>query len=232
MDLGHHSPPSQLQKSQFFQFLVAERVGLQQLVGPGAARDGQEVDPAGDHDLTPHIDDIPEKRGNDDASVFVHIHQLTVADPLDQLEDCGLHRRLGEKTLLQRLPDRQWICPEFPGEDGADIEFPALILDEQLTMPDGQLDPALDAEDFSPERTYSLEVSSPGLTRPLKKRADYARFKGKLVKIKTSEKIEGKNVFVGIIKGENEGIVTVYVKGEDTRIPFEMIKKAALEFEG
>ena len=95
-----------------------------------------------------------------------------------------------------------------------------------------QLDPALDAEDFSPERTYSLEVSSPGLTRPLKKRADYARFKGKLVKIKTSEKIEGKNVFVGIIKGENEGIVTVYVKGEDTRIPFEMIKKAALEFEG
>ncbi len=95
-----------------------------------------------------------------------------------------------------------------------------------------QLDPALDAEDFSPERTYVLEVSSPGLTRPLKKRADYMRFKGKLVKLKTSEKIEGKNVFVGIIKGENEGIVTIYVKGKDTHIPFEMIKKAALEFEG
>jgi ribosome maturation factor RimP len=52
------------------------------------------------------------------------------------------------------------------------------------------------------------------------------------VKIKTLEKIEGKNVFVGIIKGENEGIVTVCVKGKDTRISFEMIKKAALEFEG
>ena len=95
-----------------------------------------------------------------------------------------------------------------------------------------QLDPALDAEDFFPGRAYALEVSSPGLTRPLKKLADYTRFKGKLVKIKTMEKIGGKNVFRGIINGEREGIITLRVKEEDIQIPFEIIKKATLEFEG
>jgi ribosome maturation factor RimP len=95
-----------------------------------------------------------------------------------------------------------------------------------------QLDPVLDAEGFFPEQAYMLEVSSPGLTRPLKKRGDYARFRGKMAKIKTTEKIDGKNVFHGIIKGEKEGIVTVQMKEEDIHIPFEMIKKANLEFEG
>jgi len=94
-----------------------------------------------------------------------------------------------------------------------------------------QLDPRLDVENCFPGQAYTLEVSSPGLTRPLKKLRDYSRFQGRKVKIKTAREIDGRKVFKGTLVGEEEGRITVKNGKRDIVIPFEDIVKANLEFE-
>lgn len=94
-----------------------------------------------------------------------------------------------------------------------------------------QLDPRLDVEDCFPDQAYTLEVSSPGLDRPLKKLEDYKRFQGKKVKIKTAGDIEGQKVFRGVLMGELEGKIILKNVGKNIMIPFEDIVKANLEYE-
>ncbi len=94
-----------------------------------------------------------------------------------------------------------------------------------------QLDPRLDVENCFHDRSYTLEVSSPGLERPLKRLEDFRRFKGKKVKIKTASEIQGQKVFRGILQGEQEGIIRLQSEGSELEIPFKEIKKAHLEFD-
>ena len=63
----------------------------------------------------------------------------------------------------------------------------------------------LDVEDTVPGSTYTLEVSSPGMDRKLYKAADYERFTGRLVKIKTIEPVRGSQFFEGRLEGLREG---------------------------
>ncbi|WP_039755323.1 ribosome maturation factor RimP, partial [Chromobacterium haemolyticum] len=74
-----------------------------------------------------------------------------------------------------------------------------------------------------------LEVSSPGLDRPLKKEADFVRFAGKLAKIKTRMPIEQQKKFTGRIAGVEEDSVKLDVDGRIMAIPFANIDKARLE---
>ena len=91
----------------------------------------------------------------------------------------------------------------------------------------GQL---LDIDDFI-EQSYNLEVSSPGLERPLKSMADFQRFMGRKARIKTIEPIDGEQVFIGrISQVEGESIVLVVGRKEKT-IPFSQVAKARLEVE-
>lgn len=66
----------------------------------------------------------------------------------------------------------------------------------------------LDKDDYI-EEAYILEVSSPGLTRPLKKENDYRRSVGKIVEIKTFAKVNGAKEFQGILKSYDEESVTI-----------------------
>lgn len=99
-----------------------------------------------------------------------------------------------------------------------------------------ELSLVLDVEDIIPDR-YTLEVSSPGLDRPLKKAADYAKFAGRLVKIKTYEpfpddKGNKRKTFTGNLIGLEDGVVKVtLLEGQTASIPLERIAKANLEFE-
>jgi ribosome maturation factor RimP len=89
----------------------------------------------------------------------------------------------------------------------------------------------LDVED--PIRTrYVLEVSSPGLDRPLRRLEDFEQSVGKLARVITRESVADQNFFVGRIAAVEEGIVrlTVEKKGE-IDIPFDNISKARLEIE-
>ena len=99
-----------------------------------------------------------------------------------------------------------------------------------------ELSDILDVEDFLPEH-YTLEVSSPGICRPLKKEADYRRFAGSLVKIKTFEAITDdagnkRKTFLGKLAGFEEGTISVALtEGQHALIPLEKVAKANLEFE-
>ena len=79
--------------------------------------------------------------------------------------------------------------------------------------------------------SYNLEVSSPGLTRELKKTQDYERFAGRLVRLTTRGLWQGKQVHRGILKGlENEEVFLE--EGQAVRrIPLKEIAKARLDFE-
>ncbi|HXK59022.1 MAG TPA: ribosome maturation factor RimP [Acidobacteriota bacterium] len=87
----------------------------------------------------------------------------------------------------------------------------------------------LDVEDMIPHQ-YVLEVSSPGIERPLFKQSDYTRFAGREIRLTTNEKIEGKKNFSGVLRGINEGIVELESEGKLRRIPFEQIRKANLVY--
>ncbi|MEO2153953.1 MAG: ribosome maturation factor RimP [Aquificae bacterium] len=94
------------------------------------------------------------------------------------------------------------------------------------------ISPLLDVEDFIPH-SYHLEVTSPGLTRELKKPEHFAFFIGRLIKVITKEPIEGKRELVGFIDDIENGILKVRIKGEDkiVHIPLSAIAKARLEVE-
>ena len=76
---------------------------------------------------------------------------------------------------------------------------------------------------------YSLEVSSPGIDRPLKKKEHFERFIGEQVKIATKEQIDNENTFVGIIVGVKEEAVVVDNEKTKVEIRFENIIRANLE---
>lgn len=89
------------------------------------------------------------------------------------------------------------------------------------------ISPILDEEDPI-EGNYSLEVSSPGVDRPLVKPADYERFKGFEAKIETSVLLNGRKRFSGRLRGTEDDTVIMDFGGEEVRIPFSDIAKAKL----
>lgn len=99
-----------------------------------------------------------------------------------------------------------------------------------------ELSLVLDVEDCIPNR-YTLEVSSPGLDRPLRTEADYSRYAGRLAVVKTTELLKDekgspRKTFLGTINGVEEGAVVINLKeGRLARIPLDKIVKARLEFE-
>src|SRR6056297_674080 len=80
-------------------------------------------------------------------------------------------------------------------------------------------------EDIGP---YRLEVSSPGLNRPLKTKADFIRFQGERIKIETHEVVEGRRKFTGILEKTNDDSVTITVDGKSFDISGTNIMRAIL----
>ena len=73
-----------------------------------------------------------------------------------------------------------------------------------------------------------LEVSSPGLDRPLKKEADFSRFAGEKVQLRLRMPMEGRKNFTGTIAGVNEGILQLDVDGNPVTIELSNLDKARL----
>jgi len=88
----------------------------------------------------------------------------------------------------------------------------------------------LDIADPFPYR-WMLEVSSPGIDRPLVKPADYNRFKGHEAKIELIDEINGRRRFKGIIQGINNNIISLAFEGETIEFAFDTIQKAKLTFQ-
>jgi ribosome maturation factor RimP len=94
----------------------------------------------------------------------------------------------------------------------------------------------LDVEDFI-EPAYSLEVSSPGVDRPLRKPEDFQRFAGQRAKVKAFGPLESatglspRKQWSGTLRGFRDGAVEIDVDGKVHRIPADRIAKANLEYD-
>lgn len=76
---------------------------------------------------------------------------------------------------------------------------------------------------------YSLEVSSPGIDRPLVKLADFVRFIGEEAKISTSREIDEQKHFTGTIRAVEDEDIVLAVAEQEVRIPYGNVKKARLQ---
>lgn len=91
-----------------------------------------------------------------------------------------------------------------------------------------ELDPVLDVEDVI-SSSYSLEVSSPGVNRPIRRKEDFEKFAGERVKIRTYAKLEDRKIFVGELLGVEDDEVLVDIDGAPRRVPLDAIAKANLQ---
>ena len=113
---------------------------------------------------------------------------------------------------------------------------PAAAAEESVSVEDcahvsREVSAILDVEDVVPT-AYTLEVSSPGLDRPLRRADDYRRFAGRIAKIVMRERIDGQGFFRGRLGGVEGG--DVLIDGEDGkihRVPLGAITRANLEVE-
>jgi len=92
------------------------------------------------------------------------------------------------------------------------------------------LGPLLDVEDVIPTH-YVLEVSSPGIERPLFSEQDYRRFKGREIRMTTLEKFENQRNFRGIIDDFVGRNVRLRVQDRVLEIPLDRVKKANLVYD-
>jgi ribosome maturation factor RimP len=104
---------------------------------------------------------------------------------------------------------------------------------DELESVSHEVSAILDAED-PVQGHYTLEVSSPGLDRPLKDEKDFRRFIGKLARISSYEPVEGRRHWTGRLTEVDGGAVTVRLESEKdalARIPLAKIASARLEVE-
>jgi ribosome maturation factor RimP len=110
-------------------------------------------------------------------------------------------------------------------------EEPIGIEDCQRVSQD--LSALLDVDDSLTEglSEFTLEVSSPGLDRPLRGEADYRRFAGRLAKLVTTEPVNGQAHFSGRLAGVDSGAVLLREGRRTHRVPLDLISRARLEVE-
>ena len=117
-----------------------------------------------------------------------------------------------------------WILRLFIDKEGG------VTLDDCSSI-SRQLSTQLDVEDPIEQR-YTLEVSSPGLDRPLFNERDYARFAGRKVRVSTFAPIDGRRNFIGRLDGLVDGAVRLTLEGDrQVAIPRQQVAKARLEVE-
>ena len=113
---------------------------------------------------------------------------------------------------------------------------PAATPEESVSIEDcadvsREIGTILDVEDPLPS-AYTLEVSSPGLDRPLRGAEDYRRFAGRLAKIVVSEAVDNQKAFEGRLRGVEGGAVLLEgPRGRMHRLPMQLITRARLEVE-
>jgi ribosome maturation factor RimP len=136
------------------------------------------------------------------------------------IDEVGM-RREGRQQILRVVLDRPG--PAATPEDSVSIADCERVSHELGTI--------LDIEDLLPD-SYTLEVSSPGLDRPLRDAEDYRRFAGRLAKIVTREPVERQTAFAGRLRGlDGDEVLFEREGGRMVRLPLSLISRARLDVE-
>ncbi len=132
------------------------------------------------------------------------------------LEEQGFE--LVELELVRQ--GRQRVLRVYMDKDGG------VTLDDCVVV-SRVLSPALDKTALL-EESYSLEVSSPGFDRPVRKQADFERFAGSMIRIRTVAPLEGRRKFTGRLEGFEDGCVLLECDGKPVQIHLENVERANL----
>ena len=131
-------------------------------------------------------------------------------------------RREGGQQVLRVVLDRPG--PNRTAEESVSLEDCARVSEE--------LSAILDVEDVVPADRYTLEVSSPGLDRPLRDADDYRRFAGRRAKIVLSEPVARQTAFAGRVLGiEGDDVLFESEGGKQVYLPLRLITRARLDVE-
>jgi ribosome maturation factor RimP len=130
-------------------------------------------------------------------------------------------RREGGGEVLRVVLDR-------PGPAATPEESVSIADCEKVSQ---ELSTIVDVEDVVPG-PYTLEVSSPGLDRPLRNADDFRRFAGRAAKIVTRKPVERQTAFKGRLHGvEGEDVLFESEGGKHVRLPLTLISRARLDVE-
>ena len=110
--------------------------------------------------------------------------------------------------------------------DHADESAPTITLDE-VTEETEWISAALDELDPIPS-SFTLEVSSPGMARPLRKQRDFERFAGETVQLSLTPG-EGRRRYTGTLLGIEDGTISLEVDGERVELPYDDVRKCTIK---
>lgn len=135
------------------------------------------------------------------------------------------------QTLLEKtLPGLGYELVDFEltpqGDLRVFIDQPDGITVEDCATVSNHLSRLFMVEDVDYKR---LEISSPGLDRPLKKAADFIRFSGSLIKLKTRLPIDGQKNFIGRIEAFENDVLTLAFDGKTVAIELSNIERSRLK---
>jgi ribosome maturation factor RimP len=139
----------------------------------------------------------------------------SIADPI--VSDEGMEL----VDVEYRRESRGWVLRLYLDKEGG------VTLDD-CTRISQEVGRSLDVEDFI-QIPYALEVSSPGLSRPLKTEKDFMKYRHSLIKVKTLDPIQNRRQFKGRLLGVSANQIEMEVEGKIFQIPLSNMAKANLE---
>jgi ribosome maturation factor RimP len=152
---------------------------------------------------------------------------------------------MAKTNIVEKVEEIITPCVQESGLELVDVEFvkeggswylrifidkPGGIDLEDCGQLSQKIDRLLDEKDLIPQ-SYHLEVSSPGIERPLKKISDYNRFAGELALITTFVPFDGKKKITGRITAARGDDIVIDSDGKELSIPFRQVASARLKVE-
>jgi ribosome maturation factor RimP len=126
------------------------------------------------------------------------------------------------EVTFRRETGRRILRVTVDREEGVDLDT--------IARTSERLSRRLDLEEFSPG-PYTLEVSSPGVERPLRRPEEFARRVGEKVKVRTAEPIAGARNHSGVLVAAGEEALTIATEQGERTLPYRDISSARTVFE-
>lgn len=139
------------------------------------------------------------------------------------IEDILEHEAMELVDVAYRRESYGWVLRVLIDKDGG-------VTIDDCNHISHQLSDILDVKDVI-YCSYKLEVSSPGLNRPLRKEKDFKRFIGETVRLKTCTFIENRKNFQGRLINYKDASIFLDIDGQHFTIPHSVVEKANLEYD-